>query len=73
MLIEGRPKPRQHRQARRGSELHTDEHSGYDTSPLHPPVKHGAGEYVGANDITSTACPCGRPQARPLRRGTRRR
>ena len=36
-----------------GSEIHTDEHSGYDNLPdhIHLYVKHGAGEYVGANGI----------------------
>ena len=36
-----------------GSELRTDEHSGYDNLPgyIRRHVKHGAGEYVVANDI----------------------
>ena len=36
-----------------GSAIHTDEHSGYDNLPgyIRSHVKHGAGQYVGANDI----------------------
>ena len=36
-----------------GSHLHTDEHSAYDNLPgyIRSHVKHGAGEYVGPNDI----------------------
>ena len=36
-----------------GSLIHTDEHSSYDNLPgyTRSHVKHGAGEYVGANDI----------------------
>ena len=57
MPIEGTSKATLHREIAKhvepGSELHTDEHSGYDDLPayIRRHVKHGAGEYVGANDI----------------------
>ena len=40
-----------------GSEIHTDEHSGYANLPdyIRRHIKHGAGEYVGAGDVTVNA------------------
>ena len=55
--IEGTSRATLHREIAKhvepGSELHTDEHSGYANLPgyIRRHLKHGDGEYVGANDI----------------------
>ena len=57
MPIEGTSQKALHREIKAhvepGSEIHTDEHSGYEglTDYIRCHVKHSAGEYVGANDI----------------------
>ena len=57
MPIEGTSREVLHREIAKhvepGSEIHTDEHAGYDNLPeyIRRHVKHGAGEYVGARNI----------------------
>ena len=57
MPIEGTSREVLHREIIKhvepGSEIHTDEHSGYANLPeyIRRHVKHGAGEYVGSGNI----------------------
>ena len=57
MPVEGTSQKTLHREitahVESGSEIHTDEHSGYEGLPayIRCHVKHSAGEYVGANNI----------------------